>query len=666
MNECYFVINKEFQIIYIKDTFLYKEITEKSLIGKNIYDLNPEIKGSVFEVKYKEAFLEEQAKFFYAIYPGINKVTDVKIFPNKKDGTLNVYLRDMSEGEYSFLPSILLKCVNSLSDMIVITEALEKNKNAAKIIYANDSFLNIMGFKLNEVIGKTTKILDGPETQKDISYYIHKCLESWIPVKTEIIQYTKKGDKKWISLDVSPVADNHGKYTHWIAIQRDITQEKQSEEKIKSLAFYDQLTNLPNRHFFNLEMDDILKNQNHNAALLFMDLDNFKTLNDTMGHSKGDLLLKEITDRLHKVFSEHDFISRFGGDEFVIIVKNLSTNKIEAMRQISKKILKLLKTIQIPFPITGYRYIPSASIGLTLIEKNKKSKDELMLEADLAMYHAKEKGKNSYSVFIPALKEKVKDRQEIEKELQDSLKKNDELVLFFQPQFKDDKVVGAEALIRWKNPNRGFMEPFKFIPYALEAGLISNLDYYVIERGCKFLSEWSNNLFTKDLSLSINLTAHTFIKEDFIEKVSGFFNKYEFKRNKLKFEITENFFLETNNEVLEKMIYFKDLGVRFSLDDFGTGYSSLSYLRKFPIDEIKIDREFVIYALNNKKDRIIIQTIIEMARKLELSVLAEGVETVEQKDFLRENGCFVYQGFFYAKPLQEERFFDFLLKNNHD
>jgi len=264
------------------------------------------------------------------------------------------------------------------------------------------------------------------------------------------------------------------------------------------------------------------------------------------------------------------------------------------------------------------------------------------------------------------LKEKVKDRQEIEKELKDSFKRDDELILFFQPQLKENKIVGAEALIRWNNPNKGFMEPVKFIPYALDAGLISNLDYYVIERGCKFLSEWNNNLITKDLSLSINLTAHTFIKEDFIDKVDGFFNKYNFKKDRLKFEITETLFLENNNEVLDKMEYFKDLGVRFSLDDFGTGYSSLAYLRKFPIDEIKIDREFVTYALNNNKDRIIIQTIIEMARKLDLLVLAEGAETVEQKDFLRENGCLIHQGFFYARPLSEEKFLDFLLKNNHD
>jgi len=663
MNDCYFVINKKFEIVYIGDSFLYGQ-NENYLVGANILELGHGLKNSIFEAKYKEVFTHKKPLVFYALYPILNHVLEVNVYPNKKEDTVTIYFRDMKINNHLSVPSLLTKCADDIEDMVLIIDVFEINEGQVNISYINNSLSNYLGIPIKQLVGQNFEILGKTKLQKEVLHHIEESLTSKKALRVNLEHDTGNGKKKWVLLEITPIKSSHNGHAYWLVMQKDITQARHKEDIKTSHTLYDQLTGLPNQHAFNFEIEKLLKSPKDNAALLFMNLNNFKNLNNTLGHSSGDLVLKEITVRLKQSFNGVDFVSRFNGDEFVVIVRSLSKNRNIAISQISKKITNLFRLIKQPFHIGETSYIPSIRVGVTFIGKEHVNKDELILEAELAMSNAKGRGVNSFAVFTTSLKEKIRDKHRIEKELTNSFNEHNELLLFFQPQIKHERVVGAEALIRWNNKEKGFMEPFRFMPYVLESGLITNLDFYVMEQGCKTLQKWSNDSLTRELNLSINLTAHTFIKKEFIDRVNDFINKYKFEMNRLKFEITENLFLENNAEILERIDYLKNLGIKISLDDFGTGYSSLSYLRKFPVDEIKLDREFLINALDNRKERIITQTIIEMARKLDILILAEGVETIEQKEFLLENGCFVHQGFLYSKALSEENFINFLVSFN--
>jgi diguanylate cyclase (GGDEF)-like protein len=442
-------------------------------------------------------------------------------------------------------------------------------------------------------------------------------------------------------------------------LELDIVRRKKAEQEIEQLAFYDDLTNLPNRRL----LQDRLKQSfaasaRHKfyGALLFIDLDNFKVLNDSKGHSFGDELLVMVSRRLQECAREGDTIARIGGDEFVAILDNLSTNPEQAAAIAEIVGEKFLEALDKPYLLMDYEYRGTASIGVSLFHHQELSAEELLRRADTAMYQAKSKGQNTLRFYDPAMQAALEARMELENDLHLALSEN-QFRLFYQPQVNQDgKVFGAESLIRWQSPQKGLVPPMQFIPLAEETGLILPMGKWVLETACDQLKYWESDPVKAELQLAINVSARQFHQSNFVELVLETFINKGINPNKLKLELTESVVLEDIHAVITKMHILKDAGIEFSMDDFGTGYSSLSYLSRLPISQLKIDQSFVRNIGVKHGDSIIVQTIIGMADNLGMSVIAEGVETEEQYAFLKENGCKLFQGYLFGKPLPIEQF----------
>jgi len=428
---------------------------------------------------------------------------------------------------------------------------------------------------------------------------------------------------------------------------------KRSKAEIEHLAFYDHLTNLPNRLLLMDRVNHALSNnQRHKSygVLLFLDLDNFKNLNDTQGHDVGDLLLKQVAKRLTISVRAHDTVARLGGDEFVVLLEDLSTNPLEAA-ELAKRIGKnLIAALSQPYVFAGQSHKSSASVGATLFGADSASAADLLKQADIAMYKVKDRGRNDLCFFDPKMQAEISAHAALEADLQSAVLQR-QFVLFFQPQVaKNGEVIGAEVLIRWQHPTRGMVPPFEFIPVAEESDLISQIGLWVLQTACLQLRLWQESEATADLQLAVNVSARQFRQSDFVALVQCVIEDTGVAPHGLKLELTESLVLDNVADTIAKMKALKALGVRFSMDDFGTGQSSLSYLTRLPLDQLKIDQSFVRNIGIKSSDGVIVQTIIGMARNLGLEVIAEGVETVEQEAFLAEHGCTLYQGYLFGKP----------------
>ena len=425
------------------------------------------------------------------------------------------------------------------------------------------------------------------------------------------------------------------------------------------MAFYDPLTSLPNRRLFIDRLRHALaatpRSQRH-GALLFIDLDHFKTINDTLGHDTGDLLLRQVAGRLSNCLRVGDTVARQGGDEFVILLMDLSEVLEEAAAQAEAIGGKLLAALNRPYQFADRAYHCTASIGATLFDGHLKSADELLKRADLAMYQAKAAGRNTLLFFEAGMQTAVMLRAELEAELRQGLQ-DGQFLLYYQAQVDDvGCITGAEALLRWQHPVRGLVSPATFIPVAEVTGLIVPLGRWVMDAACAQLTAWSARPATAHLTLAVNVSARQFRQPDFVTQVVELLDRTGANPRKLKLELTESMLVDNVEEVITNMNVLKDLGVGFSLDDFGTGYSSLSYLKRLPLDQIKIDQSFVRDVLTDPNDAAIVRTIVALAQSLGLSVIAEGVETEPQRDYLANHGCHAYQGYLYGRPLPLEQF----------
>ncbi|MGS0742799.1 putative bifunctional diguanylate cyclase/phosphodiesterase [Glaciimonas sp. GG7] len=433
---------------------------------------------------------------------------------------------------------------------------------------------------------------------------------------------------------------------------------KAAEDAIWQLAFYDQLTCLPNRRLLIDRLQLVVaRNTRHKelSALLFIDLDNFKIINDTLGHDKGDLLLQQVANRLVSCVRAADTVARQGGDEFVVMINELSTNSEEAALQAEVIGEKILTHLNLPYQLGEHVYRSTLSIGIALFDGHA-SADDLLKRADLAMYQAKSAGRNTLRFFEPQMQAAVTARAELESDLR--LGQQDaQFVLFYQAQVdRNGHWTGAEALIRWQHPERGLVPPAEFIAAAEETGLILSLGHWVIETACKQLATWSRRAETSHLTLAVNVSFRQFLQPNFVQQIAAILGSTGVDPHKLKLELTESMLLDNMEDMLVKMRALRALGVRFSLDDFGTGYSSLSHLKRLPLDQLKIDLSFIRDVLTNPKDAAIVRTIVALAQNLDLAVIAEGVETVLQTDFLADNGCDAYQGYLFSRPLPLEQF----------
>lgn len=535
------------------------------------------------------------------------------------------------------------------------------------ILRVNKSFTRLTGYTAEDAIGQTPRLLHSGMQDADFYKQMWQDLtrnQSW---HGEVWNRRKNGEiyPEW--LNISAVLNSEGQVTNYIGSFIDITERKAAEERVEHLAFYDHLTDMPNRRLF---LDRLQHTQaasvrhNHYSAVLFIDLDNFKVLNDTRGHSVGDLFLMEVANRLDMLVRTGDTVARLGGDEFIILLEKLSEARLQAASQAEIVCEKILAAFNQPFLLNEYEYHSSASIGICLFRGYEASVDELLKRADTAMYQAKNEGRNTMRFYDPAMQADLQARTSLVDDLRIALKKN-QFRLYYQMQVDHTGViVGAETLIRWQHPERGLLPPVEFISLAEDTGLITLIGQWVLDTACAQLKNWGSDPRMCNLRLAVNVSARQFHQEDFVDQISQTINSHAIKPGMLKLELTESLVLDNIEETILKMHALKKAGVIFSMDDFGTGYSSLSNLTKLPLDQLKIDQDFVRHMDVNNSDSVIVQTIIGMAHNLGMEVIAEGVETEIQRDSLKQMGCLFYQGYLYSKPLPLDEFEVMLEKYN--
>ena len=531
----------------------------------------------------------------------------------------------------------------------------------AMILRVNQAFTEISGYTEEEVLGKNPRILKSdrhnPEFYKEMWESINRT-GGW---QGEIWDKRKNGEEypKWLT--ISAVKDKDGKVTNYIGAHYDITERTKAEEEINELAFFDQLTGLPNRTLLLDRLKQTMTASSRTGsycALLFLDLDDFKTLNDTLGHDLGDELLKQVAQRLTTCVRAGDTSARIGGDEFVIILINLSTDKRTAASQAEVIGEKILAALNQSYHLKDITYHSTPSIGATLFSGDQAEIEDLLRQSDIAMYKAKDAGRNTMRFFDPEMETVVKKRAALEKDLRNAVHEN-QFLLHYQAQMAGGQLTGSEALVRWHHPERGMVSPVDFIPLAEESRLILPLGQWVLETACRQLSQWAAHPDMAHLTVAVNVSAHQFHQADFVDQVLAILHSTGANPQRLKLELTESMLVSNMNLIIEKMFALKGKGVGFSLDDFGTGYSSLSYLKRLPLDQLKIDKSFVRDVLIDHNDATIVRTIIALAQNLGFGIIAEGVETAEQRDFLSSSGCHAYQGHFYSRPLPIEGFEEF-------
>ena len=551
------------------------------------------------------------------------------------------------------------------SDLRVAATAFESQEGMIitdadmSILRINRACSEITGYSPLEAIGQTPRMFSSGRHNSTFYQALWASINTTGAWKGEIWNRRKNGEVYPQWANISAVRGPDGAITNYVASFIDISHRKTAEEEINHLAFYDPLTNLPNRRLLIDRLRHALlagSRSDSAGALFFIDVDNFKTLNDTLGHDKGDMLLDQVARRLSATVREEDTIARLGGDEFVIMMEGLSLIALDAAalaRVVAEKILEAFKE---PYDLQGTPYLCTVSIGIALFNRPTDTVEELLKQADLAMYQAKAAGRNTLRFFDPQMQSVVMARTELETDLREGLRQS-QLLLHYQPQVDDDgRITGAEALVRWQHPVRGMIPPMEFIGLAEETGLILNLGHWVLETACKQLVAWSGKTAMAHLTLAVNVSAHQFRQIDFVEQVLAVLKSTGANPHRLKLELTESLLVSNVDEVIGKMFALKARGVGFSLDDFGTGYSSLSYLKRLPLDQLKIDQSFVRDIHVDPNDAAIAKTIVALAHSLGLGVISEGVETAAQRDFLAHAGCHAHQGYFFSRPLAIEGF----------
>ncbi len=641
-----------------------------------------------------------------------------------------IYLRDVTHSRQSQEQLLLLQTsIAQLNDMVVITEAGTLDAPGPRIVFVNDAFERRTGYTRSEVLGRSPRLLQGKRTQRAELDRVREALQSQQPVRVELINYTKHGEPYWVELEIVPVDYFHRGLTHWVAVARDISERKAAEDEIEGLAFYDALTELPNRQMLMVRLERVLSTNGGatpsattpspvpvplraaaqppghelphfadtvpgstdfaptqpglpatpqppgrnrrkptapaaaqtTSALMFIDLDHFKILNDTLGHATGDLLLQKVAVRLASCVRLSDTVARLGGDEFVVMLENLgsdengepdSPSELHSAQHKARVVGdKIVASLSDPFDLAGHQHHCTCSVGITLFGTQPITLSDVLKQADLAMYQAKAAGRNGVCFFDPAMQSLAISNAALTSDMRRGLREG-EFELFYQPQVgRDGRMFGVEALLRWMHPERGMVTPDDFIPQAEESGLIMPLGQWVLQTACEQLAAWGQRTETEKLSIAINVSMRQFRHPEFVEQVLSMITQTGIRAHRLKLELTESL-LATGLEItIAKMGMLKDAGVTLSIDDFGIGYSALSYLKYLPLDQLKIDRAFVKDVLTDPNDAAIARTIIGLAQSLGLGVVAEGVETEEQRAFLAKHGCDCYQGWLFCKAL---------------
>jgi len=523
-----------------------------------------------------------------------------------------------------------------------------------RILRVNQAFTDITGFASADVLGHRPQMLYVADPDGALEQSIHDELTQRGVWHGEMLGRHKDGTlfPQWLMM--TAVRDDAGVVTHHVLVLTDITERRQAEEEINKLAFYDPLTGLPNRRLLLDRLAHALAasaRTGRHGALLFIDLDNFKDLNDNKGHQVGDLLLQQVAQRLMSCTRQGDSAARLGGDEFVLMLEDMSTQAQEAAEQAQVVGEKVLTTLNSPYSLAGFSHHSTPSIGVALFSGQQADMDDLLKRADLAMYQAKAAGRNTLCFFDPAMQAVASQRAALEIDLRNAIAQA-QFELYYQVQVDHlGSTLGAEVLLRWHHPVRGMVPPAEFIALAESSGLILPLGHWVLQSACQQLTRWAQQARLADLVISVNVSARQFRHPDFVDDVLTVLTQTAAPPHRLKLELTESLLVNDVEDIIAKMTQLKAHGVGFSLDDFGTGYSSLSYLKRLPLDQLKIDQGFVRDILIDPNDAAIAKMVIALAESMGLAVIAEGVELVAQRDFLAHLGCLAYQGYLYGRPV---------------
>ncbi|NQD93851.1 EAL domain-containing protein, partial [Pseudomonas sp. CrR25] len=599
-----------------------------------------------------------------------NQVIDIQAFDDTAKTILNsavpfhdeqgvllgaiAVIQDVSEQRQRDLEiRIRTRAMEASVNAIVITD---NQLDDQPIAYVNPAFERITGYRSEEVLGRNCRFLQGEEPDQPELDSIRRALRSEEEGGAILRNYRKDGSAFWNDLRLAPVVNDRGKVSHFVGILHDITEAKRYQEELEHQANHDSLTGLPNRNLLNDRIHQAIAYASRNQGqftLVFMDIDNFKVVNDSLGHNTGDQLLVQVAHRLRACAREIDTVARLGGDEFVILLADSG--------QFTKRIARLERfkqSVAEPLMLDGQEVVVSSSIGFCCFPDDGRDIGTLLRNADTAMYQAKHQGRNRICAFTPQMNEQMQRRLQLEREIRQALQNNEYRVVY-QPQLDllNGRLCGFEALVRWSRDGK-IMMPDEFIPLAEETGLIVGIDFHVFDAVCRQLQAWSETL--RGVSIAVNFSAISFMVPEFVERVRQILELHEVAPPRIKLEVTETMLMTNADEVLLKMRTLIAMGIRFSIDDFGTGYSSLGYLKRFPFSELKIDRSFVTDVHLDPDSASLARSMISIGHNLGIKVIAEGVESAEQLGFLRAAGCDELQGYYYSPPLPPQACLQFL------
>lgn len=657
ITDAFYTLDREWRF-----TFLNREAERlfkrprAELLGKVLWDEFGALKGQIGYCEFQRALRENRTVVFEEYYAPYQTLSEVRAYPS--DEGLTVYFRDVTEArkteESLRISEERFRTVARATTDVVWDWNLEDDS-----LWTSDSIEAVFGYTTSEFTGPIRAWSDHihPDERERVLSHIKSAIEGGDDQWIDEYHFLRKDGSVALVLDRGYIIRNAGgRATRMIGAMVDLTEHRQAERRIEYLAYYDVLTQLPNRQMLmdrlQRALDQCAQDQS-TKAVFFVDLDNFKSLNDTLGHALGDQLLRQVAQRLGGCVSHHDTVARFGGDEYVVLLDGLSADMERASAQVRTVGERMLLTLRQPYQLDQYCHHGTASIGAVLFNDARDDIGELLKRADMAMYAAKAAGRNTLRLFNPEMQSALSARMALENDLRLALKDGDQAFdLHYQPQIdRGGRITGVEALVRWYHPTRGMVAPTEFIALAEETGLILALGTWVLTKACGQLGAWQANPATAHIDIAVNVSARQFHHPQFVAEVLELIAAAGIDPRRLKLELTETSLLENLDETVARMNALKTHGISFALDDFGTGYSSLAYLRQLPLDTLKIDRSFVLDLMTNQNDAVIARTIIALGRSLGLRVLAEGVETTAQRDFLFEHGCDAYQGYLCARAL---------------
>jgi len=679
-----------------KGAIFLNDKNNQSLVMKAHNNLDPEIQNSCSRIQHGQCLCGQAAarrEIQFHSHVNVDHTTRYQGMPDhghytvpllaqqKLQGVLCLYLmpgHQMQTEELSILQTIasvladLISAKQMLEEIQLAHTVFEHNLDCLMLIDADNNILKVnpvfnkvTGYDSVEILGKKMSILKSEQQDRSLYQKMKLALQEKDSWEGEYWIRRKQGDVFPVWLSITAVREQNGLLSHYVVTFADISKTKESQERIRQLAYFDGLTGLPNRTLFYDRLKHELaqaKRYKHKVALLFIDLDRFKEINDTLGHDAGDELLKSVAVDVKSCLRESDTLARLGGDEFVVILGRLKEGDLFKPEMVCQKVAEhILLALAKVNHYEGHDFHSGASIGIILYPDNAGNISELLKRADTAMYEAKSAGRNTYRFFSDDMAENIQRRVKMERELRNAIEGN-EFTLVFQPLIdmnKQNSVVGAEALLRWHNPELGCVSPLDFIPLAEEAGLINDIGLWIIKQGCRQLRRWDQEQVVALQYLAINVSIHQLIHAEFAGQIEDLCRAEGVSPDRLELEITEGGLALYSDEIEKVLHELRQRGFQLAIDDFGTDYSSLSRLKSFNVNLLKIDRSFVRDMTTNKDDRAIVKAVIDLAEALELTTLAEGIETIEQMNLLKEMGCQRGQGYYFGKPMAVAAFTEF-------